>query len=507
MGHWLRRDAAIFGLMALALGALMAATIRHPGYTDAYYYFNAGQRLVAGQGLTDVAIWTYVGDPPGLPAPAHLYWMPLPSLIAALGMALGGPSFDAAQIPFVVLYGGIVVTGFIVGALLGGRHTAWLAGLPTLFSGFYMPYWTTTATFGPFGLAGSLCLLALGLARKSGGRAWYAAAGGLAGLSHLARADGLLLVGVLALVALWPAPGRRPDLRGLTLGLVAYTAVMAPWFARNMSVTGSILPAGGLDTAWMRSYDEIAAYPPGARLDEFLAWGAGNILTSRGEALALNVQRFIAEQGMVILAPLMLIGLWRRRRDPLLAGFWPYALALHVLMTLVFAFPGPRGGLFHSAAALLPFWAALGALGLDDVIGWLARCRGWRVLEAQRFFGAALILWAAALSAWVFIGKAAAWDQAGASFRDLPLPQGAVVAINDPPALYYFTGRWGVPLPDAPPESLLDLAARYGVNYVVVDANRTRPMDDLWEGRNVPAFLEPVAWDGRSRVYRIRDSE
>jgi 4-amino-4-deoxy-L-arabinose transferase-like glycosyltransferase len=493
--------------MALALGTLMAATIRHPGYTDAYYYFNAGQRLVTGQGLTDAAIWTYLGDPPALPAPAHLYWMPLPSLIAALGMALGGPSFDAAQIPFVVLYGGIVVTGFIVGALLGGRRTAWLAGLLTLFSGFYMPYWTTTATFGPFGLAGSLCLLALGLARRSGHRAWYAVAGGLAGLAHLARADGLLLVGVVALVALRPTPDRSHALQRLALGLLAYLVVMAPWFARNLSATGTILPAGGLDTAWMREYDEIAAYPPGATLDSFLAWGAHSILASRGEALTLNVQRFIAEQGMVILAPLMLIGLWRRRHDALLAGFWPYGLALHLLMTIIFAFPGPRGGLFHSAAALLPFWAALGALGLDDVIDWLAQRRRWRALEARRFFGAALILWAAALSAWVFTGKAAAWDQAGASFRNLPLPQGAVVAINDPPALYYFTGLWSVPLPDAAPEALLDLAARYGVNYIVVDANRTRPMDDLWEGRNVPAYLEPVAWDGRSRVYRIRDSE
>jgi hypothetical protein len=505
--HWLRRDGAIFGLIALALGALMAAAIRHPGYTDAYYYFNAGQRLVIGQGLTDVAIWTYLGDPPGLPAPGHLYWMPLPSLIAALGMALGGPTFDAAQIPFVALYAGFVMTGFAAGALLGGRRTAWLAGLLTLFSGFYMPYWTTTATFGPFGLAGSLCLLALGLARKSERRAWYAVAGGLAGLAHLARADGLLLVGILALVALWPAPGHRPALKGVAFGILAYALVMAPWFIRNLSVTGSILPAGGLDTAWMRTYDEIAAYPPGARLDDFLAWGAGNILNSRWEALTLNAQRFIAEQGMVILAPLMLIGLWRRRCEPLLAGFWPYALALHLLMTLVFAFPGPRGGLFHSAAALLPFWSALGALGLDDVIGWLARRRGWRVPEARRFFGAVLVLWAAVFSVWVFAGKAAAQDHVGAPFRELPLPPDAVVAINDPPALYYFTGRWGVPLPDAPPETLLDLAARYGVNYVVVDANRTRPMDDLWEGRNVPAFLEPVAWDGRSRVYRIRGGE
>jgi hypothetical protein len=123
-----RRDALIVALLALALGAGMAALIRNPGYTDAYYYFNAGQRLIQGKGLTDAAIWTYIGAPAGLPIPSHLYWMPLTSLVAAGGMALGGPTFDAAQIPFVVLYAGMVLIGFWLGAEIGGtRRTAWLA--------------------------------------------------------------------------------------------------------------------------------------------------------------------------------------------------------------------------------------------------------------------------------------------------------------------------------------------------------------------------------------------
>jgi hypothetical protein len=81
-----RRDALIFGLLALIVGGAMAAVIRHPGYTDAYYYFNAGQRLAQGNGLTDAAIWTYIGAPAGLPIPSHLYWMPLASLVAAGGL-------------------------------------------------------------------------------------------------------------------------------------------------------------------------------------------------------------------------------------------------------------------------------------------------------------------------------------------------------------------------------------------------------------------------------------
>jgi hypothetical protein len=500
-----RRDALIIGLLAFGVGLAAAALIRNPGYTDAYYYFNAGQRLVQGKGLTDAALWTYIGAPAGLPVPSHLYWMPLTSLIAAAGMVIGGPTFDAAQTFFVPLYAGLVVIGFALGALIGkSRRAAWLAGLLTLFSGFFTPYWTTTATFAPFGVAGSLCLLLIGLGRQTGQGRWFAAAGALAGLAHLTRADGLLLLLVLIIVALWPGLPMRARWRSVLAGLLAYLLVMTPWFARNLNAVGSLMPSGGLETAWMRSYDEIANYPPAIDLGQFLAWGAGNIGTSRWDAFVTNLQRFVAEEGIIVLAPLMLFGLWRRRRDSLLSGFWLYALGLHLAMTLVFAFPGPRGGLFHSAAALLPFWAALGALGLDDVIDWMARRRRWRPGEAKLFFCAVLIVWAAFLSFSVFSGKMNEWNTAGEGFRRLGLPRDAVVMINDPPAFYYYTGIAGVVLPNAAPGVILDLVGRYGVNYVVLDANRTPPMNDLWEGRSVPPFLEPYYYDGYVRIYKVK---
>src|SRR5450755_1244026 len=135
LGFLYRRDVLIVGVLALVVGILMAAALRHPGYTDAYYYFNAAQRLVQGKGLTDAAVWTYLGIPPtvsGLPIPSHLYWMPLASLVAALGMILGGSTFDGAQIVFVALYAGLAVVGFTVGALVGqSRRVAWLAALLT----------------------------------------------------------------------------------------------------------------------------------------------------------------------------------------------------------------------------------------------------------------------------------------------------------------------------------------------------------------------------------------
>jgi hypothetical protein len=208
---------------------------------------------------------------------------------------------------------------------------------------------------------------------------------------------------------------------------------------------------------------------------------------------------------MIVLAPLMLIGLWRRRSDPLLSGVWLYALGLHLVMTLVFAFPGYRGGLFHSASALIPFWTALGILGLDDVLAWAARRRRWPLAQARLFFSAVLILWSVIFSAINFIGKAPGFNAPESFFRQLGqnFPNDAVVMINDPSALYYFTGIAGVVVPDATPDAILDLAKRYGVNYVVLDANRTAPMNELYEGRKVPFFLRQLYYDGTVRIFRV----
>jgi len=511
------RDMLILAVAALVVGFLAANRIGSPGYTDGYYYFNAAARLVQGKGLTDAAIFSYLGTdklPGGLPVPSHLYWMPGASLVAAVGMLLGGPNFRAAQFGFVLLYAAIVVLAFWIGTLISppkqARRFAWFSALLMLFSGFFFPWWFTTATFAPYGVAGALALIGLGMGRRTGQIRWYALAGLGSGFAHLTRADGLLFILILIIVALWPGPRLRSRLTAVLIGAAAYALVMGPWFARNLSVVGSPLPAGGLDTAWMRSYDEIVNYPPGASLDRFLSWGLGNILQSRLSALQINVSRFVAEQGLIILAPLMLIGLWRARRDPLLNGVWLYALGMHAAMTFVFTFPGTRGGMFHSAAALLPFWMPLGLLGLDTIIDWLARRRRWRPGEAKLVFGAALLVWAVYLSLTALASKTIEWNNATNPFRALDnvIPADAVVMINDPAALYYFTGRAGVPLPNAGPEVIPAIAARFGVSYVVVDGNRTEPMAVLFEGnstgQNTPPFLELIPMAGDVRIYRIK---
>ena len=81
------RERLILVLVAV-LGAFLITRffVAGPGYTDVFYHLNAANRLVTEQGLTDPYYWTYIGAIDKLPAPSHLYWMPLTSLSAAAGL-------------------------------------------------------------------------------------------------------------------------------------------------------------------------------------------------------------------------------------------------------------------------------------------------------------------------------------------------------------------------------------------------------------------------------------
>ena len=198
-------------VVSLAVRWLTALPMRQPGFMDAHYYHVGALNLIEGRGFNDPYIWNYLNDPAGVPHPSHLYWMPLPSLVAWAGMALFGPSYRAGQVGFVLLSALLPLVSYAVaGKISGRRRHAVLAALVTVFSGFYLRFWVSPESATPFALAGSLALLALGLALESGRALWFALAGGAAGLAYLSRSDGLLfLIIALPMPLLIPHPASR----------------------------------------------------------------------------------------------------------------------------------------------------------------------------------------------------------------------------------------------------------------------------------------------------------
>ncbi|MBE0690335.1 MAG: hypothetical protein IH587_09470 [Anaerolineae bacterium] len=184
-------------------------------------------------------------------------------------------------------------------------------------------------------------------------------------------------------------------------------------------------------------------------------------------------------------------------------------------MTFVFPFPGYRGGLFHSAAALVPWWAALSMVGLHSGIDWAVRKRRrWNPRTAKPFFSAGVLALALALTMFGILRQQAKPGDGSLLMAELDakLPENVRLMANDPAAIYYYTGRSGVVLPNEAPEVIQDIAEIYDIDYVLIefqtlaDGSRVaaipEPLQPMLDAP--PAFLSPIPLDyADARLYAI----
>src|SRR3954449_7865075 len=94
-------------LVSLVVRAVFAAQIVFPKPEDTAYYFGVARNLLEGRGLVSDALWSFGTPPLVFPRPAFEVWLPLPTFLAAIPMAVLGTSFQASQIASV-LVGAIV---------------------------------------------------------------------------------------------------------------------------------------------------------------------------------------------------------------------------------------------------------------------------------------------------------------------------------------------------------------------------------------------------------------
>lgn len=72
------------------------------------------------------------------------------------------------------------------------------------------------------------------------------------------------------------------------------------------------------------------------------------------------------------------------------------------------------------------------------------------------------------------------------------LPSGAVVVTGDPPGFTYHSGLPAIATPNEPPAVLLEAAQQYEARYLLLDADRPAPLNDLYEGRDESIRLRLV---------------
>lgn len=513
-----RREAWLSALgifaVALVVRAVFAAQIVFPKPEDTAYYVGVARNLVEGHGLVSDAIWSYGTPPLKFPRPAFEVWMPLPTFLAAIPMAVLGTTFAAAQVASVLVGAVVPVLGWRLAADVAAERGLPMGRARTLAIGtgltcaVYLPLVLhsalpdSTMPFAALALTG--CLLMTRLLRDPRGARWsdprLLALGACLGLLALTRNEAAWLALIWVGLALGTAGLERP-VRGrliLVAGVVAFL-VFAPWLIRNWTTFGSPLPGQAISNALSVTGFDIFAWNDPPTLARYLAVGPARLLEMRVEGLGHNLLSVLLLPGL----PISLIGVlalpWQGRDRATRPLVW-LSVVTFLVTSLLFPVATQWGTFLHAAGPVQVLVVVSALLALDAGLARLAARRGWT--RPVAWLGPTLgiagsLLFTAVLlpsfgtgsrtTATLYTELAARMAAAG---RPLDASAGPVIS-NFPIWMAEAVRIPALALPDEPPADVLDLATHFtGTRYLVLISP---------EGAHWPADL--VAGAPRSECF------
>lgn len=495
-----------------------------PGYMDADYYFSGGVQLANGHGFTEPYLWNYLDNPSDLPHPSHTYWMPLASIVSALGMWMTGQStYAAGQLPFILLSACVpLLTAALAFNVSRQTRLAMVSGLLSIFPLYYAPFMPVPDNYALYMLLGGAFLLLAPRHEK-----WIPVAlGALAGLMTLARSDGLLWLGLAGLTIMWKSVYKNEGLKNSFkdwlliivpsgfLVIVGYLLTIGFWHVRNLNLFGSLLTPGGGRLLWLQNYNQTFIYPPESLTREaFIQAGWDSALQNRLRAFSANFGNAFGAQGGIFLFPFILIGLWQLRRDlrtKIAVTGW---LLLFAVMTIIFPFAGSRGSFFHAGAAFQPYWWVAAPIGLDAMISWARDHGRFTDKNAPYFLQGMLVLLAIFMTGYLvnFRVISSGWakdDFIYPAVEKMFLANGIqpqdVVIVRNPPGYFIASGRSSVALPFGDESTILSVAKKFDARYLVIEKGGTFPtIQDLYDKpQSNPAFVY-IGEVNEAKLYRI----
>jgi len=510
-------------ISGLILPSVVSLLQTRPGYLDSDYYFAGGVQLAQGKGFVEPYLWNYLDGTTTLPHPSHTYWMPLASIVAAMGMRLTG-NFDyaSARLGFIILAAAVPPITFILALALSRRkNLALISAVLSIFSVYHAPFLGVTDNFGIYMVFGGLFFLAISRQQEGrGGNIPNLFLGVFAGILSLARTDGLLWLGMGVMVVVFSHPvslGRKAFLlsifRGGIFVFLGFLIVMGPWYWRNLTVFNSIMAPGSSRALWLDNYDQTFIYPPEfLDFDYFKSLGWEEILSDRLWALKLNLQSGFAAHGSIILFPFILIGVfafWRDVRVKLAAIAW---VILFLVMTLLFPFAGARGAFFHAGAALQPMWWSLAPLGLDSLLDFLRR-RGWGNDGTKIIFHSAMILIALMLTVYVVYLRlhTLGWGEGEDRYSKVEsvlihkgIEAEDIVIVRNAPGYYLESGRPAISIPYGGESAIAEVSNVFGAEYLVLEPEAAiEPLRTLYQTSGGLAAFEFLGEVDGIRLYQI----
>ncbi len=527
-----KTDYLILAILQLGIILFVAQYQTIPGNIDADYYFMGGVRLAQGHGFTENYIWNYFNDPVSLPQPSHSYWMPLASILTALGMwVTGNQTFASGRLAFILFAVLIApLSAALAYRITARRDLAIVSGLLSLFSGFYLPYLPVTENYSIFMVLGALYFLNMDRASKSP----YFILGILSGLMSLARTDGLIwlaLTFLLIAIHYWwdKAPRRFDDaqrrlskpklvslLINLALALSGFLLIMLPWYLRNIAVFGAPMSSGARHAFWLTDYYQTFMYSANQlNYSNWLASGWDAILALRVSAFQRVLYNIVVVQGVIVLLPFILLGLWKlRSNSQVRLGLIAWALLI-LVFTVIFPLAGVRGSYYHAVSALQPLLWALAPFGLDMLS---SKLKTWKMFQLPKLD---LILQLTLLFILFFISYSSVnalvlttgWQRGELTYpkvEEFLLQQGIQpeqpVMIINPPGYTMMTKRPAVMFPYGGEESILDVARKFNVHYIVLKndpVNANAHFNALYNQPDLYRSVQLVGQVDDVRIYKV----
>ena len=509
-------------VLAFVVRVLLLSLYPDPAYVDSYYYVNVARALAAGHGFSIDFIWTFVDvgghlpAHPVLPIPSNAHWMPLASLVQVPFIVVLGATAFASALPFALIGALAAPMIWLFAREAGCRPSVALGGaILTAVPAAVTPFMSQPDNFALFQVL-VLAALWLGARALRGDARAFAATGILVALATLARNDGVLVGGALALVWAWSrirfrrataAGVEAPRPLSIWAAVVAaglFLLVMAPWEARQLAVFGSLSPSSSTGRIlFIRSIAELNSITGTPTLSYLLGQGIGPLIASRLTGFFEAVVIFSVLVGGILLAPFMVVGAWLRRHSADFLPYFLYAALLFAFSGLISAVHVPNGTFIHSGAALAPQAYLLALEAVVALVAWIARRRpSWNAESAGRVFVGGIVgislLGAVYFTANVHDtwGHERDLDQAvGATLGAHGAAPDDVVMSLDTGAIKYWTGHPGVVAPNDPIATIESVARAYDVRWLYVERSDAVPaLGPILDGSGRPGWVGPPVW-------------
>ncbi len=528
-------------VLALAVRGLLIAQFPDPAYPDAAYYVDVARAIHGGQGLNVDFVWIFaeVGGAipanPVLPIPAFAHWMPLSSFVQVPFLSAFGDVAWASALPFALIGALAAPLTWAIARDIGARPLVAIgAGILVAVPVLTTPFMAQPDNFSLYQPLVTAALWMGARALRGSGRS-FVAAGLLAGIATLARTDGLLVLAALGFVFLWDRararrassldaggaliaaarPGPAIPVRAAVACVVAFTLVMAPWWARQLLVFGSLSPSTATGKVlFIRDIGEWNSIATPATLGHLLGMGIVPLIVTRIGGFIAAAWIYLVLVCGFVLGPPLAFGAWARRHSADVLPFFTYAAILFAFSGLVSAVHVPGGTFIHSAVALAPYSYILALEGIALGVRWIAQRRAtWNAPLATRVFSVTAIGMAIAL-AWIGAGSVhSTWTATrhraalvADALATAGVPATDRVMSIDAASTKYATGHGGVVLVDDPMATIAEVGFAYDIRWLVLDAPGGDPsVAPILERDERPAWIGPPIYvePGAFGIYPV----